>query len=247
MPVEWGDLAFKEAIDFFRDKLSIPTERWTDIMADAHNRSFMVAGAAKADMLTDFRSAIDKALEQGTTLEEFRKDFDNIVAKYGWQYKGGRGWRTKTIYETNLRTQYAAGRYKQMQDPDVKRLRPYWRYRHSDASINPRQKHLDWDGKVLAADDPWWDTHYPPNGWGCKCFVETLSRRDMERLGKDGPDPAPETDYYAWENPATGETEMVPNGLDPGWDYAPGKKDYTPRVDKYPPELREKMKQELDL
>ena len=26
-----------------------------------------------------------------------------------------------------------------------------------------------WDGTVLPLDDPWWSSHSPQNGWGCKC------------------------------------------------------------------------------
>ena len=68
----------------------------------------MIAGAQHDDLLCDFHGAIRKAIEQGTTLEEFRHDFDGIVGKHGWSYNGGRGWRTRVIYDTNLRTSYLA-------------------------------------------------------------------------------------------------------------------------------------------
>ncbi len=166
MTVEYGNLPFGEAIEFFRSKLLIPTERWTDLWKAMHDRGFMVAGAMKEDLLGDFQKAVAKAIEEGTTLAEFRKDFDGIVKKHGWSYKGSRGWRSNVIYSTNVRTAYQAGRYRQMTDPDVLKARPFWQYRHGH-SQEPRQLHLSWDGMVLAADDPWWQTHYPPNGWGC--------------------------------------------------------------------------------
>lgn len=158
-------LTFDEAIKFFRQKVNLPTRTWKDIWQRMHARAFVVAGVMKAELLTDFRQAIDKAIADGTTLAEFRKDFDNIVARHGWSYKGSRGWRTNVIFEANIRTAYSAGRYNQMTDPDVLKSRPYWEYRHGD-SINPRQLHLKWHGTVLRADDPWWQTHYTPNGWG---------------------------------------------------------------------------------
>ena len=40
-------------------------------------------------------------------VEAFREDFDAIVARLGWDYNGGRDWRTRVIYETNLNTSYA--------------------------------------------------------------------------------------------------------------------------------------------
>ncbi len=225
--VDYGGLPFREQAEFFRQKLRLPTRSWTDIFDGMHARAFVVAGAAKDELLADFQSAIAKAIEQGTTLAEFRKDFDRIVTTHGWSYNGSRGWRSRVIYETNLRTSYAAGRYAQMQE--VSATRPYWRYRHSDAVEAPRPEHLAWDGLVLAADDPWWQTHYPPNGWGCQCYVETLSERDLERLDKDGPDEAPainlETKTVGTRGPSP-RTVEVPKGIDPGFGYNVGEAAY---------------------
>ncbi|MDE0714089.1 MAG: DUF935 family protein [Gammaproteobacteria bacterium] len=216
-------LPFEQQVEFFRGKLNQPTAAWTDIWQSQHDRAFVVAGAAKTDLLTDLRSAVTDAIENGTTLEDFRKAFDGIVEKHGWSYNGGRDWRTKVIYSTNLRTSYAAGRYRQMKD--MADRRPYWRYRHSHAVVNPRPHHLAWDGMILRHDDPWWNTHYPPNGWGCQCYVESLSERDMERMGKEGPDTAPEigtrTVTVGQRGPHPRVVE-VPDGIDPGWAYAPG-------------------------
>jgi uncharacterized protein with gpF-like domain len=162
---EYGGRPFDEAIAFFRDKLRFPTEHWDDLWGMLHTKAFTVAGAMQEELLADFQSAVDAAIAEGTSLAEFRKTFDALVERYGWVYKGGRNWRSKVIYETNLRTSYQAGRYQQMTDPDVTAMRPYWQYRHG-GSAHPREQHLDWDGMVLPWDDPWWDTHYPPNGWG---------------------------------------------------------------------------------
>ena len=106
------------------------------------------------------------------------------MAKHGWDYNGGRNWRSRVIYETNLATSHAAGRWEQLQGA------PYWQYRHADWVQHPRHQHLAWDGLVLAKDDPFWQTHFPPNGWGCQCSVRGMWSRDLEKLGKTGPDPS---------------------------------------------------------
>lgn len=109
-----------------------------------------------------------------------------------------------------------------MTDPDVMALRPYWRYVHCTLK-NPRIDHQSWHGTVLEANHPWFLTHYPPNGFGCKCLVETLSRRDLKHLGKDAPDPVPDDGTYDYIVPSTGQTVRLPKGIQYGWDYTPGK------------------------
>lgn len=182
-----------DAVRYFRDKVNLPTRTWRDLQRGEHAQAFVVAGATKEDLLRDLRGAVDRAIADGETLERFRKRFDEIVARHGWSYNGGRAWRTRVIYDTNLRTAFMAGRYAQMTDPDVLRRHPYWEYRHHTV-IDPREEHLAWNHLVLRWDDPWWRVHYPPNGWGCKCDVLPLTERRLRELGKPGPDRAPPGD-----------------------------------------------------
>lgn len=213
---------FDAQIDYLRQKLRLPSERWDDIRSAAHDRAFVVAGAAKADLLADLHQAVIKSAEGGAGLQAFRKDFKSIVARHGWTGWTGEGtpegeaWRTRVIYQTNMATSYAAGRHRQMSDPDVLKLRPYWRYIHSDGVMNPRPQHLAWHGLTLLASHPFWTTHYPPCGWGCQCRVAAVSRQEGEASARAGLDELPE----GWNqiNLKTG----APVGIDKGFDYAPG-------------------------
>lgn len=208
-------LPFQEQIDFFRQKLNLPTEHYDDILKSAHDRAFIVAGASKADLLNDFRLAVDQAIKEGKSLGWFRKEFDGIVEKHGWQYNGSRDWRSRVIYRTNMAASYSAGRHKQMTDPALLKRRPYWKYVHNDTVEQPRPLHVEWSGLVLKWDDPWWDTHYPPNGWGCRCRVVPV--RPKEYTG----DTAPDDGTYTYVD-RFGEQHVIPKGIDYGWDYKPG-------------------------
>lgn len=158
-------LPFDEAIAFFRQKLNFKSETWTDLWQGEHSRQFTVAGVMRDDQLADFRAAIDSAIADGATHAAFLQEFDAIVERYGWSYKGNRGWRSRVIYDTNVRTAYNAGRWAQLTDPDLLQVNPYLEYRHGDSKV-PRLPHLAWNGITLPATDPWWKTHYTPNGWG---------------------------------------------------------------------------------
>lgn len=213
---------FAEQLAFFRQKLNLPSERWDDITKAAHDRAFIVAGAMKADLLEDLRGALDTVIADGKSLGWFRKEFAAIVGKRGWTGWTGEGtpegfaWRTRVIYQTNLATSYAAGRYRQLTDPDLLKLRPYWRYKHADGVANPRLQHVAWNGLTLPHDHPFWQTHFPPNGWGCHCSVQAVSKRDYAQAGADGLAEPPE----GWDtiNPKTD----APAGISRGFDYAPG-------------------------
>ena len=213
---------FQAQIEFLRQKLGVPTERWDDIQSAAHDRAFVVAGAAKADLLANLHQAVIKAAEDGAGLQAFRKDFKAIVARHGWTgwtgegTKEGEAWRTRVIYQTNMATSYAAGRHRQMSDPEVLKLHPYWRYLHSDGVLNPRPLHLAWHGLTLRHDHPFWATHYPPCGWGCQCRVTSVTRREGEASARAGLDEPP----AGWDR-IDGKTG-APVGIDKGFDYAPG-------------------------
>lgn len=207
---------FAEQLEFFRAKTNLPTERWDDIRDAEHDRAFIVAGAQAADLLDDLNAAVLKAIEQGTGLEAFRKDFKALVAKHGWTGWTGEGskqgvaWRTKVIYQTNLATSYAAGRYRQLTDPDLRAILPYWRYKHADGVLHPRPLHVAWDGLTLPPEHEFWQAHFPPNGWGCHCRVTAVAKNDYLRAVANGRGPA--------NAPPAGATA----GIDRGFAYTPG-------------------------
>lgn len=226
MPSSPTHLPFSEAINFFAKKIKLPSSGWTDIWQEQHSHGFIVAGATQDDLVEDFYNAIAKAKESGG-YEAFKKSFGDIVAKHGWAHNGTPGWRSKIIYDTNVTQAYNAGRYQQMQA--VKHLRPYWQYKHTSIE-HPRLAHKAWNGLILPADDPWWHSHYPQNGWGCKCRVYSLSRieasREWEKSGKTGPDTAPPIEFeerIVGKNGTNPRTVTTPVGIDPGFAYNPGK------------------------
>lgn len=207
-------------IDFLLAKLRLPTERWDDIQKSAHDRAFIVAGAAKADLLADLQQSVADNASKGTAA--FARDFKAIVAKHGWTGWTGEGspegeaWRARIIYQTNMSTSYAAARYQQLKSPAFLAGAPYWRYIHSDSVMHPRPHHLAWHGLTLPHDHPFWDTHFAPNGWGCQCRITAVSQQQGEASARAGLGEPPE----GWQttDPKTG----APVGIDKGFDYAPG-------------------------
>lgn len=199
---------FAEAVAFFKDKINLPTATWKDLQGEMHAKAFTVAGAMREDILCDLRNAVEKAITDGMSIQEFRKEFSAIVKRTGWQHNGTRNWRSDLIYQTNLHTAYAAGREKQMRDPKMRKIYPYARYRSKGDGLE-RPEHKAWNNTILPLDDPWWDTHTPPNGWGCRCWTEPVSALEVKALGLE----------VAKEPPTAPDDKT---GIDKGWDYNVG-------------------------
>ena len=213
---------FAEQVDFFRKKINLPSDRWDDIEKSAHDRAFIVAGANKADLVSDLRNAIDQCIHNGESLGWYQKQFDEIVKNHGWTgwtgegTKAGRDWRTTITYQTNMSTSYAAGRWTQLHDPDLVKIRPYLTYHHADGVRHPRPLHLSWNGFTAPRDHPFWATHATPNGWLCHCYISASSEASYADARAAGKNQLPD----GWDaiDPKTGE----PVGIDKGFGYAPG-------------------------
>ena len=176
---------FAEQLAFFLAKLNIPVADWRDLPGGYKDAAFYVTGAMKVDLIADLRAAVDQVIAEGKGLDWFVAQFDAIVEKSGWASTNAkfndpayRDWRARIVYQTNMSTSYAAGRYEQLTHPDLLARAPYWMYRHSDAVAHPRKWHLAWNRVTKLSTDPWWQTHYTPNGWGCRCYVIAMSRDD---------------------------------------------------------------------
>lgn len=234
------DKPFDEQLQFFKQKgFKISPDSWRDVWQDGHARAFTVAQVTKMDVLVDIQEEMLKAMEGGIPLKQFKKDLIPTLTRKGWMAPKGEkakivmpdgtvrkrltGWRLNTIYQTNFAASYHVGRYKQLES--VKAARPFLQYRsQQDPSV--RDVHRTLDGKVYHADHPFWDQWYPPNGFNCRCYVKSLSERQMKARGLKE------------------ETKGVGIRPDEGWDYNVGKAGldaWKPDLKKYKGEARTLM------
>ena len=176
--IDLQPLPMAEAQQFWKDKLPLSPGQFSRLSDEAKTRAFAVSGIAKGDELTTVFQALQKAIDQGTTLDDFKRDCAQIFAKRGWV--GMRAWRVDNIFRTNIQTAYNVGRYRQMME--VADARPFWQYSAINDS-RTRPTHAALNGKVFPFDHPFWKTWYPPNGFRCRCGVVTLSAREMRRDG----------------------------------------------------------------
>ncbi|MCP3735975.1 phage minor head protein [Sphingomonas sp. RP10(2022)] len=226
----------KEALDYFRRKGFTPSFSWQDVWQEEHARAFTVAKAMTRDILETIRDAVDQAIADGTTLDTFRRELTPKLQELGWWGRKtmidpltaeaktvqlGSPKRLETIFNINLRTAYQTGRWERLERQ--KTAFPFLRYIHSDASRNARPEHVAWDGTIKPVDDPWWDTHYGPCGWGCKCTAVAYNQRQLDKNGwhiTEEPTSFPKVSYL---NKRTGEVSQIERGIDPGWSYNVGK------------------------
>jgi Phage Mu protein F like protein len=209
-------LPFSEAIDYLADKLNLDTDTWIDGQGLVQQVAFTVAGA-KGAILQDIRTQVDRAINQGISIADFAKRFDQIADSYvdNWQLKGDRAWRGQLIYSQNLRQAYGAGRYRQLTEPSTLKSRPFWQYVHGDSRV-PRPTHLAMDKKVFPAGSI---NSHSPFGFNCRCQIFSLSQRDIDREGLTVEDVS---DFEA----------------DPGFNYLPGKQPREELLKKLDPDIR---------
>ncbi|ATG74432.1 F protein [Zobellella denitrificans] len=234
------------AVDYFRAKGYQVSWNWQETAAEAHARAFTVAKAVRMDVLTTIRGELDTALAQGLTEREFVQSLTPRLKKLGWWGRQlvvdgdgnaeavqlGSPHRLGTIYRANLTAAYQAGRQaSQLANSDD---RPYWQY-VAVRDSRTRPSHAALHGRVFRADDPIWQSLYPPNGWGCRCRVRALSAEQVKERGlkvessagkltthrvKTGVDKRTGEEYFTevvtWRD---GDHSMTP---DPGWSHSPG-------------------------
>ncbi len=199
---------------------------------EEHAVAFAVAKVAELDLLEAMRAEVQRALDEGLTFESFRKSWRANPRLADWwgrkamedpltgevvEAQLGSPRRLRTIYDANLRSARAAGQWERIERTQA--AFPFLEYR-----LGPSEKHRlhheDKAGLILPVDDPFWDEWMPPNGWGCKCWVRQVTKAEA---GRRGVSDAPEVPDRKWYNERTGDTQLVPQGIDPGWQRNPGK------------------------
>ena len=66
---------FQEAIEFFANKIRLPSSGWTDIWQEQHSHAFVVAGATADSLVSDFYNALKRNQAEGKSYADFQERF----------------------------------------------------------------------------------------------------------------------------------------------------------------------------
>lgn len=216
---------------------------WKDTLEHQHGRSFVIAKMAQTDLLLKMHESLIAAHQQGWSYSKWAKQVTPQLKEAGWWGKKeafnpktgkmemvqlGSPRRLQVIFRTNMRTSMMAAHYQRLKG--LSDMLPMWRY-VAVMDRRTRPAHSALNNLVFRHDHDFWDTHFPPNGWGCRCTVTAESDGSLASL----------TDEIESANRAApvGQREQVPQvipntvvpdkdgafrGVTPdlGWSYNPG-------------------------
>lgn len=205
----------EKAVEYLASKGLKITNSWRDMLRDAHNKAFTVAGIAKLDILQDIKDKLLSAMNEGISITDFANSLEDVLPKY----------RLNTIYRTNLQSAYMAGRRESMLR--ATNTHPYWMY-VAVMDKDTRPSHALLNGKVYPADDEFWDYYFPPIDYNCRCRVRPLTPSEVERKGLDVSE---SSEIKVKDGTATMEVDGVKISTGDNWAGVPG--DYTPDLSKY--------------
>ena len=193
---------------------------WREALKAIQEQSFTVAKVTQADAIQEIKNALEKSFKDGTTYKDFVNEIQTTMENRGLASKpDGSSWRWDTIYRTNMQSTYMKA--KSEQAVELKDTFPYWQYDAINDS-RTRPSHRALDGKILKADDPFWKSHTPPNGFNCRCSFIVLRPSQVNSAITKG-------------------SALKQYKPDPGFDNS----NYKPDVNKYDKQISKELKGNL--
>lgn len=250
-------LQVQEAADYLKGRGKLTqTYSWQDLWHEEHGQQFTVSRLARLDIMKAMQDGITASVDGDMSRRDWTRDIKALLKKEGWwgevpvldpvtnqvvttKFDSA---RLKLIFDTNTRMAYSAGDWERIWRNRA--THPYVRYiTKNDERV--RATHRRWNNLVLPSDHPFWETHWPPNAWRCRCRVVSLTQREYDKGYSETRAPyeynpdgtvkrippiervpfnkvAPPETFVEWTNKRTGEVSQVPEGIAPGFDYNPG-------------------------
>lgn len=225
------DLEPEEAIEYFKNLGIEVSEDWESTLELIKKQIFTISGVTKLEVLKDYKDMLQKALDEGLSAYEFKKNLKEKFTKKGW-YSREKGeailpsYRLDTIYRTNLQSAMMQGRWEQQKA--TADLLPYLQHFSSiDGSTTKscNELHL----KVFRKDDKFHAKYLrPPGHFRCRRRMTSLTENQVKKLGL--------TVLVGSENPSWANQKGFEKS-DEGFDYKPDLK-------KYPQELVKEFNKE---
>ncbi len=191
------NVPFEEAIAAMEARgIALPAQYYGEFQGIQRQLNFSIAGVASLDQLQAVLDSLTAKLADGQSFKQWQ---DSVAV----QDLGLPKHRLDNIYRTNIQNAYNRGHWEQFKQNE--KFAPYLMYDAINDS-RTRPSHRALDGVIRRVDDPFWDTHYPANGYRCRCSVVSLSEKQAQ----------------ARSNGDNGLNKKIDTSVikpDKGWDY----------------------------
>lgn len=170
------DVQFIEAIAYALNRnVVLPDDYYEGMTPIQRQQAVSIAGLAQTEQIKHVMGLINEQLVDGGTFADFQKavkdgDIDINLPKH----------RLDNIFRTNIQGAYGRGRWYQQQQNKTER--PYL-MRDGINDSRQRPEHRELDGIIRPIDDPFWDTHYAPDDYRCRCVQRSLTKEQAEAKG----------------------------------------------------------------
>jgi SPP1 gp7 family putative phage head morphogenesis protein len=178
----------KEAAAFIAGKPAVSRAVFKKLLPELKARAFTIAGIQNADVLQRARDLIAD-LPAGGDWNEIKRGLLTEISPYfadesasaedQAKQQNAAERRAELLIRTHGQQAYATAQHGLLEAQ--RDLLPYWQYL-SLGDGNVRDTHKALDGIVLPADHEFWQTHFPPWDWGCRCQVVPLTRADVVEI-----------------------------------------------------------------
>lgn len=179
------DVKFIEAIAYALNRnVVLPDEYYDRMTPIQRQQAVSIAGLGQTEQIKHVMGLVNDQLDNGGTFADFQKavkdgDIDINLPRH----------RLDNIFRTNIQGAYGRGRwYQQQQNKDE---RPYL-MRDGINDSRQRQSHRELDGIIRPIDDPFWDIHYAPDDFKCRCHMRSLTKEQAEAKGITGDSDLPD-------------------------------------------------------
>lgn len=218
-----AQLAAEEALAYLEklgktidDKLK---ERVAKLAADELTAAAIVARISMVSMATSLLQAVEAAVATGVIPDTWaRGSLPQALITTGLQR-----YDPRVMFQATVRSAYSAGRWEKAMEPDALDEMPLFVYR-TMRDDRVRDSHAALNGVALPKNHQFWQDHYPPNGWRCRCQAIEADAAYIAKLEKAGitvQTEPPEEALVRYTAP-DGTTVELPESVEPGWNFAPG-------------------------
>jgi SPP1 gp7 family putative phage head morphogenesis protein len=213
---------YEDAVEFLKSKPAMLRSVFDRLLPDIKARAFCITGIEATDVLQNVRDTV-ATLPAGADWNKIKRTIANEISPYFVDQNADADTQKKQAYGAERRAEllirthgqqaYAAGTYAMLDDQ--RDFFPYWQYL-TLGDDHVRDTHAALDKIILPADHEFWQLHYPPWDWGCRCTVAPISAHDYKKqVDRDASKPPDKRDTLdlAEQDELTLTRRIVRNGV----------------------------------